>query len=264
MMEDLGIGVRCNSSVRSINRENGKVTGITTADGEIRPADIVVSNMEVIPACRELLELDGKLMAKMERRLEPACSGLIIDIGLKTTYPQLAHHNFFFSGDQKGHFRKVFRERELPDDPTLYVVAASKTDSTVAPEGYDCLKVLPHIPHIREDRPLTREGYLRFKERVYDKMERMGLRDLRKNILFEHVWTPLDIREQYNSNRGSIYGVVTDRFRNFAFKAPAQSTVYPNVFFVGGSVNPGGGMPMVTLCGQNVADKIAKWDAQPA
>ena len=50
------------------------------------------------------------------------------------------------------------------------------------------------------------------------------------------------------------------RFKNLAFKAPKQSTKYPNLFFVGGSVNPGGGMPMVVLCGQNVAKKIVAWD----
>jgi hypothetical protein len=96
--------------------------------------------------------------------------------------------------------------------------------------------------------------------RVIDKLERMGLTDLRKHVVFEHCWTPLDIREQYRSNKGSIYGVVSDRFRNLAFKAPKQSVLYPNLFFVGGSVNPGGGMPMVVLCGQNVAKNVAAWD----
>ena len=88
----------------------------------------------------------------------------------------------------------------------------------------------------------------------------MGLKDLRKHTVFEHCWTPLDIRQQYYSNKGSIYGVVSDRFRNLAFKAPKQSVKYPNFFFVGGSVNPGGGMPMVVLCGQNVAKKVVAWD----
>jgi diapolycopene oxygenase len=29
-------------------------------------------------------------------------------------------------------------------------------------------------------------------------------------------------------------------------------------------VNPGGGMPMVVLCGQNVAKKIVAWDRRQA
>ena len=260
LLDELGIRVYCNSDVKSICTDAGKVTGLKTVDEQFHPADIVVSNMEVIPACRELLKLDPALLRQMEKRFEPSCSGLIIDIGLKVQYPQLAHHNFFFSSDQRSHFKSVFRKYQLPHDPTLYVVAASRSDASAAPPGCDALKILPHIPHIRDDKPLTQADYLQYKERVYDKLERMGLRDLRKQISFEHVWTPLDIRQQYNSNRGSIYGVVTDRFKNFAFKAPAQSTVYPNLFFVGGSVNPGGGIPMVVLCGQNVCEKIVQWD----
>ena len=197
---------------------------------------------------------------KSLEKYQPACSGLVLDLGLDRKYPQLAHHNFFFSENQREHFHSVFRKRQLPPDPTIYLVAASTTDPTVAPEGCDGLKILPHIPHIDDDNPLTHEDYMAFKERVLIKLERMGLTDLRQHVVFEHCWTPHDIREQYYSNKGSIYGVVTDRFKNLAFKAPKQSTQYPNLFFVGGSVNPGGGMPMVVLCGQNVAKNVITWD----
>jgi diapolycopene oxygenase len=216
--------------------------------------------MEVIPAHRELLKEDEKTVRRMERILEPACSGLVLDLGLDCKYEQLAHHNFFFSGNQKEHFKTVFRKKQIPHDPTIYLVAASRTDPTVAPEGCDCLKILPHIPYINDKNPYTREDYMALKERVLDKLERMGLTDLRKHTVFEHVWTPFDIQQNYYSNRGAIYGVVSNRWKNFAFKAPKQSRRYQNLFFTGGSVNPGGGMPMVVLCGQNVAKKVVAWD----
>ena len=259
LMDELGIQVILDAEVTEIRRENGRVTGLV-ANGEFNSADIVVSNMEVIPACQKLLREDETLIAAMEKKLEPTCSGLVIELGLDCQFPQLAHHNFFFSSHQKEHFAKVFERHELPDDPTIYLVAASKTDPTVAPAGCDCLKILPHIPYIDDQHPLTRQDYLALKERILNKLERMGLKDLRKHIVFEHFWTPLDIRAEYNSNKGSIYGVVSDRWKNLGFKAPKQSTRYPNLFFVGGSVNPGGGMPMVVLCGQNVAKSIVAWD----
>lgn len=261
LMSELGIEIHLNSEVTEIRKGSGHVTGISVKNGDFHPADIVVSNMEVIPAYKNLLEEDASFLRTLEK-FEPACSGLVLDLGLDTTYPQLAHHNFFFSGNQRRHFHTVFKKHQLPEDPTIYLVAASKTDSTVAPPGCDCLKILPHIPYIDNAHPLTRADYLTFKERIIDKLERMGLKDLRKHIVFEHVWTPLDIQEQYYSNKGSIYGVVSDRFKNFAFKAPKQSSLYPNLFFVGGSVNPGGGMPMVVLCGQNVCRKIVEWDRE--
>ena len=258
LLDELGVVVRLNSEVTEVRKQGDRVTGVL-ANGEFHPADIIVSNMEVIPAYEKLLLEDDAFMRSLDR-LEPSCSGLVIELGLDCQYPQLAHHNFFFSGHQREHFHTVFRKRQLPPDPTIYLVAAAKTDPTVAPPGCDGLKILPHIPYIDDEHPLTREDYLVLKERVLDKLERMGLRDLRRHIVFEHCWTPLDIREQYNSNKGSIYGVVSDRFKNLAFKAPKQSTKYPNLFFVGGSVNPGGGMPMVVLCGQNVAKNIVAWD----
>jgi diapolycopene oxygenase len=258
-MGELGIPVNLNATVSEVCRAEGRVTGLVAND-VFHAADIIVSNMEVIPAYEKLLHEDKTFIASLEKKLEPSCSGLVLDLGLDCQYPQLAHHNFFFSNHQREHFKAVFQERTLPDDPTIYLVAASRTDPTVAPAGCDCLKILPHIPYIDDKHPLTREDYLKFKERIIDKLERMGLKDLRRHVVFEHVWTPLDIREQYNSNKGSIYGVVSDRWKNLAFKAPKQSSRYPNLFFVGGSVNPGGGMPMVVLCGQNVAKKIVAWD----
>ena len=203
--------------------------------------------------------LDTEFLRSLER-FEPSCSGLVLDLGLDCEYPQLAHHNFLFSEDQKKHFEIVFKKRQLPPDPTIYLVAASRTDPAVAPEGCDCLKVLPHIPYIDEENPLTREDYAAFKEVVLDKMERMGLTDLRQHIVFEHFWTPLDIAEQYYSNKGSIYGVVAVRWKNLGFKAPKQSELYDKLFFVGGWVNPGGGMPMVVLCGQYVAKRVVTWE----
>jgi len=258
-MAELGVQVRLQSEVTQIRTQNGRATGLVTRDGQFHPADIVVSNMEVVPAYAKLLGAAPEFLRSLDY-LEPACSGLVLELGLDCQYPQLAHHNFFFSRHQREHFDTVFRKRELPPDPTIYLVAASRTDPTVAPPGCDCLKILPHIPYIDDRRPLPRDQYLAFKDRVVDKLERMGLTHLRQHIVFEHCWTPLDIREQYYSHKGSIYGVVSDRFKNLAFKAPKQSTQYPNLFFVGGSVNPGGGMPMVVLCGQNVAKKVVAWD----
>jgi diapolycopene oxygenase len=190
------------------------------------------------------------------RRFEPSCSGIIVHLGLDRTYPQLAHHNFFYSRDQHAHFDRVFHDKKLPDDPTIYLVAPTRSDPTQAPAGCDNIKILPHIPYLNDKNPYTREQCIELKELCFDKLERMGLTNLRSHIVVEDFWTPFDIEEKYASNRGSIYGVVSDRMRNFSFKAPKQSSKYRNLFFVGGSVNPGGGMPMVSLCGQHVARMI--------
>ncbi len=260
-LHETGVDLQLGQEVVEIERNGKAVTGVKTRDlnGVMRtlPSDYVVSNMEVIPAMRKLLGAPQPAMKKL-RRFQPSCSGIVVHLGLDRVYPQLAHHNFFYSADLHGHFHRVFREKKLPDDPTLYVVAPTRTDASQAPVGCDNIKILPHIPAIDEQRAYTQDDYVALKEVCLDKLERMGLKDLRRHIIIEDFWTPYDIEARYASNRGSIYGVICDRRSNFAFKAPRQSTQFRNLFFVGGSVNPGAGMPMVTLSGQHVARMIAE------
>ena len=263
-MQETGVRVHLSHQVMEIVKRGNVVSGLVarTADGLTRnfDADYVISNMEVVPASAQLLREPPRVMKRLER-FEPSCSGIVLHLGLGRIYPQLAHHNFFYSGDQKGHFHRVFREKRLPDDPTIYLVAPTRTDPSQAPPGCDNIKILPHIPYRNQEHPYTREDCAALKQLCLDKLERMGLTDLRKHIIVEDFWTPFDIESRYFSNRGSIYGVVSDIRKNFAFKAPKRSPDYRNLFFVGGSVNPGGGMPMVTLCGRHVARLVMEQEA---
>ena len=255
LMDELGVKVHLNSEVVNLSAVGNEIRELELEDGSVQETELVVSNMEVIPAYEELLTGHKKLLKKYKKKFEPACSGLVVHLGLDKEYEQLDHHNFFFSKDPKEHFASVFTRKELPKDPTLYVVAVSKTDQTQAPEGCENLKILPHIPHL-QDEPFSAQDYEKLTERVLDKLERMGLKDLREHIIVEDTWNPQDIQNNYYSNRGAIYGVIADRKKNKGFKAPKKSSEYNNLYFVGGSVNPGGGMPMVTLSGQQVRDMI--------
>ncbi|MBN1308889.1 MAG: phytoene desaturase [Chitinispirillaceae bacterium] len=257
LMEEVGVTVHCDSEVTEIMHERGRVTGVVLKDGTRHVAEAVISNMEVIPAYEKLIGESGGFMRKLEK-FEPACSGIVLHLGLDTVYPQLAHHNFVYSNDQRHHFDLVFNQRKLPTDPTIYLVAPTRTDPAQAPEGCDNLKLLPHIPFIDKNNPVSSEEYEALAERTIDKLEAVGLKEIRKHIVVRDFWTPVDIQSRYYSNKGSIYGVVSDRKKNFALKAPKKSTRYAGLYFVGGSVNPGAGMPMVCLCGQNAAKLVAR------
>ena len=257
LMEEMGIPIHLNADVEAIEKSGKQVTGIRMTDGTVHPSDIIVSNMEVIPAYKKLLNEPISFTRKLEK-FAPACSGIVLHIGTDKPFPQLAHHNFFYSEDQHKHFDTVFHKKQLPQDPTLYVVAPTRTDPSKAPEGCDNIKILPHIPPLEEGSGITHEDYVALKDRCIDKMERCGLTGLRESIVVEDLLTPVDIERMYRSNRGSIYGVVTDWKLNYGFKAPKTSTRYKNLYFTGGSTNPGGGMPMVVLSGQQCADRIIK------
>jgi len=254
LSNEAGVRVHLGTEVVALSHDGGRVATAELADGRSVEADLFVCNMEVIPAYDRLLAESPAFLRKL-RKFEPACSGLVLHLGTDREYPQLAHHNFFFSRDPKKHFADVFHNDRLPEDPTIYVVAPARTDPTQAPGGCENIKILPHIPHL-QDRPFTPDEYARLRERVLDKLERMGLEDLRRHTVVEDMWTPEDIEKRYYSNRGAIYGVVADRKKNRGLKAPKKSTKYANLYFVGGSVNPGGGMPMAVLSGQQVHDRI--------
>ncbi|GEK91390.1 phytoene desaturase family protein [Alkalibacterium kapii] len=262
LAEEIGVDLHTNTEVTKILTDTeDNVTGIQLASGETVHARRVVSNMEVIPAYDRLLHVDKDKTEKLEETFEPAASGLVLHLGVDKEYPQLAHHNFFFSADSEKNYETVFDKHEMPKDPTIYLVNSNKTDPSQTVPGHENIKILPHIPYIQDD-PFTEEDYRKLRDRVLIKLEHMGLTDLRKHIVFMDQWTPNDIERNYYSNRGAIYGVVSDKKKNKGFKFPKKSQLYNNLYFVGGSVNPGGGMPMVTLSGQQVSDMIEKEESR--
>ena len=165
-LEETGVTLCLEHEVQRIDYSGSTATGVQVRNshGDFRtlPADYVVSNMEVIPAMQRLLHSPASTMKKL-RRFEPSCSGIILHLGLDRVYPQLAHHNFFYSANLHEHFHRVFRDKKLPDDPTIYVVAPTRTDPSQAPPGCDNIKILPHIPSINDRNPYTREDYVALK-----------------------------------------------------------------------------------------------------
>ena len=259
LAEEIGVTFHLGQKIIKLDKEKRSITGVYLEDGTKLEADYYISNMEVIPTYDQLIDEKPSYIKKVNKKFEPASSGLVLHLGVKNSYPQLAHHNFFFSNQMKQQMDAIFHERKLPEDPVIYLVNVNKTDPTQTRPGHENLKILPHIPHIQEE-PLTQQDYEAFAEVVLIKLEAMGLTGLRESIVTRDMWTPHDIERTYSSDRGAIYGTVANKKMNKGFKHPKQSQRYQNLYFVGGTVNPGGGMPMVTLSGQQVADKLSKRD----
>lgn len=253
--QEVGVQFFTDTEVVRLHKEDDQIIWAELADGSQVYGDYFVSNMEVIPAYNQLLNEKESFVEQLENKFEPAASGLVLHLGVKGEYPQLAHHNFFFSEDSQKNFDQVFHQHQLPDDPTIYLVNVNKTDPGQSRPGHENIKILPHIPYI-PDKPFSSQDYQSLEDRVIAKLERMGLTDLKKRIVTKDLWLPEDIKETYYSHRGAIYGTVSNRKGNLGFKHPKESELYTNLYFVGGTVNPGGGMPMVTLSGQQVHDKI--------
>ncbi|MBD2848224.1 phytoene desaturase [Paenibacillus sp. IB182496] len=265
LAEELGVDVQTNAPVRQIVLRGSRAAGVLLEDGTLHEADIVVSNLEAIPAHQTLLQdAPGRPAAEARlRKYAPTVSGLVLLLGVNRSYPQLQHHNFLFAQDPAREFNDLF-ERNVPSpDPTVYIGVSAKSDPTQAPPGKENLFVLTHVPPLKQGESWT-DYHAQYRELVLNKLERMGLSGLRGHIEYESSFIPDDLQRLYGANGGSIYGVATDRKRNGGFKVPSRSDLASNLYFVGGSTHPGGGVPMVTLSGQLTADLIREHHGRPA
>ncbi len=257
LCEEFGVKTRLGTSIEKIETQNGKVVGVVPEGGELERFDIVVANSDIVRTLEALLtDAPSKAyLHKQEKQLEPACSGIVLYLGCNRTWPELKHHDFFFSADSDAEFRDLY-ERKVPhEDPTCYLAVPSITDPAVAPPGCTALYVLVHCPYLTDAFDWEKETE-RYRNVIIDKLERGGLTGLRESIQVSRTITPRDLERMYSVNRGAIYGVVTQRGLNSAFKTGNRSDLIKGLYWAGGSVNPGPGVPMVLMSGQIAANCV--------
>lgn len=255
LCEELGVEVHTDSAVENILMRNGRAVGIV-ANGVSYEADAVIANSDVVRTFQDLLpkEEGEPYLKKNAGRLEPACSGVVLYLGCNKRFPDLLHHDFFFSANSDEEFRDIYERRIPHADPTIYLAVPSRTDPTVAPEGGEAVYALVHTPYISSEYDWE-TGAQAYRDIIVNKMERCGMHGLKDSIVTERMITPRDLEKLYWVNKGAIYGVVTKRGLTSAFKTGNRSHI-PGLYFAGGSVNPGAGVPMVLMSGQIAAQCV--------
>ena len=196
-------------------------------------------------------------MRKFERRrrYEPACSGVVLYVGLKKRAPQLLHHNFIFSRDPHEEFDYIYRRGEPAPDPTCYVCAPAVSDPSVAPAGGEALYVLVHAPYLRPHHN-WKEMFPRYRHTIVEKLRRTAGVDLDHDVVTESHLTPQDIHDRYHVLNGAIYGLASHGRFTGAFKPSNRSRDFRGLYLAGGSAHPGPGMPMVLMSGWIAADAL--------
>ena len=253
LADQLGVEIRLRTDVTRITSTNGKVTGIGTADGDAEAFDAVVSNCDSVRTHRELL--GGVRKFERRRRYEPACSGVVLYLGLKRRQPQLLHHNFVFSRDPHEEFDCIYRKGEPAPDPTCYVCAPAASDPDVAPAGGEALYVLVHTPYLRPHHD-WREMLPAYRKTILEKLRRTAGLELEDDLVTESALTPLDIHDRYRVLNGAIYGLASHGRWTGAFKPGNRSRDLRGLYLCGGAAHPGPGMPMVLMSGWIAADTL--------
>ena len=230
--------------------------GVWYPRGERLPVGAVVSNMDAVRTYRELVGGEAGRRFARGRRHEPACSGVVLYLGLERGYDHLLHHNFVFSADAEEEFDWIYRKGEPAPDPTCYLAAPARTDPAVAPQGGEALYVLVHTPYLRPHHD-WQSLYPAYRRVILDKLARTaGLDDLERRIRFEACLTPQDIHERYRVLDGAIYGLASHGRFLGAFKPGNRSRSVPGLYLAGGAAHPGPGMPMVLMSGWIAADAL--------
>ena len=251
---ELGCEFRLGEEVDGLTIDAGRVKAIRTGQGE-EPVDAVVSNMDAIRTYRELVGGDA---AKHHDRkgYEPACSGVVLYLGLNRRYEHLAHHDFVFSRDPHEEFDYIYKRGLPAPDPTCYIAAPAITDPSVAPEGGEALYVLVHTPYLRPGQD-WREIFPAYRQVILDKLERTGgMTGLADRIVVERHLTPQDIHDRYKVLDGAIYGLASHGRFMGAFKPGNRSRQVQGLYLAGGAAHPGPGMPMVMMSGWIAADAL--------
>ena len=265
---ELGVELRPGTAVTRVllNDKQDTVTGVELAGGERVDLAAVVSNCDSVRTHRELMNgAAPKAVAKFDKRrsYEPACSGVVLYLGLNKKYDHLLHHDFVFSRDPHEEFEFIYQKGEPAPDPTCYLAATAATEPETAPPGGEALYVLVHTPYLRPHHD-WQKMFPEYRRVILNKLKTTGkMPDLEDRIVFERHLTPQDIHDRYRVLDGAIYGLASHGKFLGAFKPANRSPDLKGLYLAGGAAHPGPGMPMVLMSGWIAADTLDQDRAAP-
>lgn len=245
-----GVTFNFNQPVESIIHDKKQAVGVRT-NGHVDEADVVVSNMDIFSSYTKLLK-DIPMPARILNQ-ERSSSALIFYWGVRKSFPQLDLHNILFSADYKKEFRSIFEDRDVPDDPTIYINITAKEDNH-APPGCENWFVMINAPgNYGQDWEKIKVDA---RKNIITKINRILNVSLDDLIEIEEVLDPVGIENNTSAHRGSLYGTSSNSMFSAFLRHPNFTGKLKNLYFCGGSVHPGGGIPLCLLSAKIVADQI--------
>ena len=251
LAEDMGIEFHLNTKVEEIIVRSGRARGVRTAKGSY-DANIVVSNMDIYPTYKNLLP-NARAPEKILSQ-ERSSSALIFYWGVEGNFPRLDLHNIFFSKNYRKEFDCLFKEKSLYEDPTVYINITSKDWPGDAPQGCENWYVMINAPadHGQSWDDLIDDA----RENIIQKLNSVLKTELRSKIKVEDMLNPSGIEMNTSSYKGALYGAASNsRFSAFMRHANFSRKI-KDLYFCGGSVHPGGGIPLCLWSAKIVSQMI--------
>lgn len=251
LAKKMGVKFEFNTPVEKIRLIGNKVEGVEAA-GKFYAADVVVSNLDAYYTYLKLLN-DEKAARKILKQ-ERSSSALIFYWGIKQKFEELDVHNIFFAEDYKKEFESIFDSKELYHDPTVYINITSKLVMEDAPAHGENWFVMINASASRG--LYSKEAIALTRKHILAKLERMLNKPVESLIEAEAVLTPDEIDLKTGSYLGSLYGTSSNSRLAAFLRHPNFSKKTKGLYFCGGSVHPGGGIPLALLSGKIVSNLI--------
>lgn len=246
-----GVQFRFSTPVEKIVVHDGQAVGLLV-EGDLQRYDRIVSDVDVryLAGCL----LDRHPLQRRLRRAEPSSSALIFYWGVGREFPQLDLHNILFSQDYRMEFRRLFRDKTIADDPTVYLFISAKAVSDDAPPGCENWYVMVNAPaDCGQD---WSELIARTRRNIVRKIDAALHTRIENYIVHEHICSPLHIEARTMSVSGALYGASSNSPLAAFLRHPNTLSAVRNLYFVGGSVHPGGGIPLCMASAKIVCDQI--------
>jgi len=259
----IGVRFEFGSTVINIATEP-KVSGVTLENGRSISADIVVANSDAANVYQRLLSPNAQQRTKSAKKslakATPSLSGFVILQAMSGKTPDFEHHNVFFPDNYDAEFDSIFgvgKKVSPVADPTIYI--CSPNDSKMTPTGNESWFVLINAPRhdptngVDWSNPELKASYT---EQILSALSNRGF-STSDRILWQRTITPDELERNTLAPGGSIYGTSSNGMRS-AFLRPENVTKIPNLYLVGGSSHPGGGLPLVGMSAEIVASRIGR------
>jgi phytoene desaturase len=256
LAEDLGVEFQFGVRVQEILLQNKQVNGVQyqTSEGQTHTleAQTVVSNMDIVNTYQKLLP-NQKPPQKILKQTKSS-SAVIFYWGVKQQFKELDLHNIFFSKEYKIEFEYLFKKQSIYSDPTVYVNISSKENPSDAPQGSENWFVMVNAPNNQGqdwDKLIAET-----RKNALQKLSRILKTDIESLIEAEMLLDPRSIEQKTASVQGALYGNSSNnRFAAFLRHANFSSKI-KNLYFCGGSVHPGGGIPLCLLSAKIATDLV--------
>jgi phytoene desaturase len=251
LAQDLGAQFHYHSPVDEIALDGKKATGLQV-NGQLIKGDIIVSNMDVWFTYRKLLLKHPHLFPEKILNQERSSSALIFYWGIRHNFAELDLHNIFFSVDYEAEFNAIWKQQSIYYDPTVYVNISSKHEPGDAPPGCENWFVMINVP------ANTGQNWdaliVEARQNIVKKLSAQLGTDVSALIVNESILDPRTIESRTSSYQGSLYGTSSNSQFAAFLRHANRSAKIKNLYFCGGSVHPGGGIPLALLSAKIVSE----------